>query len=1125
MASLSSDRKYVTVESGDTLSEIALEYKSYISGSSNSDRVNTLKRINNISNVDYIVIGQKIYFDKSGDSSSGSSGSSSSSSSSSSNSNRPKIKAFGLQSNTDNTIYVTWDWSKSNTEHYRVRWLYATGDGVAFVGNDSTTTEKQSLYSAPSNATKVKVKIKPISKKYKADDDTEVSYWTADWSEEKLYHLKDNPPSVPAVPTVTIDGYNLTASLDNLDINANYVEFQIVKDNKSVASTLYSKIKTKYASVVYKVAAGSSYKVRCRGYRLSDVKSQSSIDKILDMLKNLKNSVYGDWSDYSSEVVAPPIAPKQIKELKAKSKTEIAIDWTAVNNVDSYDIEYTTQRRYFNSSSEVRSINIESGLSNVSHAEITGLTPGEEYFFRVRSVKGNQKSAWCEIKSIILGSKPIAPTTWSSTTTAIIGDPLNLYWVHNTEDGSSQTKAQLEIYDDSMVDEVVRSNVDATTLGTGDFLCIWFKKTLPPSSDQSVQYFVEYKKTTDADYKSFEVVPGGDHFVVHAPEVVAYDVRVRELRLIRNSTDEDEKDKTSVYTVDTTGFAEGAQLDWRVRTAGITDEYSDWSIQRTVEINAPPTLELSVTDAEGNSINTVNQFPFYIKGIPGPRNQRPIGYHVSIVSNEFYETVDSIGNLKTVNVGETVYSSYIDSIAGPNLFYYKAEHKDGDYIRTYDVVEVIEGVLIEGVKTTYGDQVYKTIIDGVEVYYYMVEDMYSPSDTLILEMSPSNVDLENNIMYTVVGTVSMNSGLTAEAYVPLTVSWTEDRYTPNAEVGINQDDWSAIIKPTCEDIKMVNYLVTQESDKYIRTDTILEDDVWDTKVIIYKVDHAEGKYVTNYNVILNDISGTAVNGATTITGDQVYVDISGTYFCLVVKPIDPIDATTETGDTVRVGEKDDGTIVMYCTVEEATVIDDVLLSVYRREFDGTFTEIIKNVENTDQTYVTDPHPALDYARYRIVATSKTTGAVSYYDLPGQPVGCNAVIIQWDEEWSLFEANTEDELVKPPWSGSLLKLPYNIDVSDKYDMDVSTVEYIGRKHPVSYYGTQLGASSTWNAVIPKDDEETLYALRRLAIWPGDVYVREPSGSGYWANISVSFSKKHLDVTIPVTLDIVRVEGGV
>ena len=107
---------------------------------------------------------------------------------------------------------------------------------------------------------------------------------------------------------------------------------------------------------------------------------------------------------------------------------------------------------------------------------------------------------------------------------------------------------------------------------------------------------------------------------------------------------------------------------------------------------------------------------------------------------------------------------------------------------------------------------------------------------------------------------------------------------------------------------------------------------------------------------------------------------------------------------------------------------------------------------------------------------------------------------------------------------MLKLPYNIDVSDSNEMDVSLIEYIGRSHPVSYYGTQLGVTSTWNVDIPKSDKNTLYGLRMLAIYAGDVYVREPSGSGYWANISVSYDQKHRDLVIPVTLSIKRVEGG-
>jgi hypothetical protein len=183
------------------------------------------------------------------------------------------------------------------------------------------------------------------------------------------------------------------------------------------------------------------------------------------------------------------------------------------------------------------------------------------------------------------------------------------------------------------------------------------------------------------------------------------------------------------------------------------------------------------------------------------------------------------------------------------------------------------------------------------------------------------------------------------------------------------------------------------------------------------------------------------------------------------------------------------------------------------------------IDNASNTFITDPHPALDFARYRIVAISNSTGAVSFCDLPGYPIGEKAIIIQWDDAWSNFNVTEEDAFEEPLWSGSMLKLPYNIDVSNEHEIDVSLVEYIGRKHPVSYYGTQLGETATWKVEIDKNDTETLYALRRLATWMGDVYVREPSGSGYWASISVSFSQEHLKLTIPVTLSIRRVSGGV
>ena len=153
--------------------------------------------------------------------------------------------------------------------------------------------------------------------------------------------------------------------------------------------------------------------------------------------------------------------------------------------------------------------------------------------------------------------------------------------------------------------------------------------------------------------------------------------------------------------------------------------------------------------------------------------------------------------------------------------------------------------------------------------------------------------------------------------------------------------------------------------------------------------------------------------------------------------------------------------------------------------------------------------------------------MGFADIPEEPMGIKSIIIQWDEEWSSYEDPTnssempDDENLH---SGSVLVLPYDIDIQDTNDVDVTLVNYVGRRHPVSYYGTQLGHKATWNTTIPKNDTETIYMLRRLAIWQGDVYVREPSGTGYWAQISVSFDLKHCELTVPVTLNLTRVDGG-
>lgn len=944
MAILSSDGNSVTVQKGDTLWGIARDYLGA------GKKYQQLASLNNISRPYIIYVGQVIKLNsKAG----------SSSSSSNSDPTKATITAFGFQSNSENTLYAAWSWNKSYTDNYSVIWYYDTGDSIWFVGSESSVTQKQSTYDYPSNANRIKFKVKPISKTHTVNDQ-ESYYWTANWSTEKIYNISDNPPSEPPTPSVEIKNYKLTAELDNLDVRAESIQFQVVKDNAKVFKTGKAAIKTDHASFSCTVTAGSEYKVRCR---------------------SIKGKQYSTWSEYSSNIGTGPAASSGITSLEALSETSVQISWGKVTNATSYTVEYTTKKIYFDTSSEVKSSTVDATVA--SHAVITGLTTGNEYFFRVRAVNDDGQSAWTEIKSVIVGKNPVAPTTWSSTTTVITGEPLTLYWVHNAQDGSSQTYAELEL-----------------------------------------------------------IIDG-----------------ITQVYTIKNTTDEDEKDKTSKYPIDTTEYTEGTKIQWRVRTAGITKTYGDWSVQRTVDVYAPPTLEFTVTDVNGNQLDTLETFPFYVYGLTGPNTQKPIGYHLTISSNEIYDTVDNIGNPKTVNKGEQVYSNYFDI-----------------------------------------------------------------NDSLLVEFSAGNVNLDNNISYTIHCIASMDSGLTAEASIEFTVSWTDMEYEVNAEISIDKEPVTASVRPYSEKYVKKYYKVNLTDHEYITTDEEIDittiNNVYTTSGEIVYV--GSTSYSLYYCAVCADVEGNPI--------DPIYhaVAIRSGEYAITIEISDPSeikDTYTSTGNQVQLGMTEGGQVIYYCEVEERVLVEGVTLSVYRREFDGSFTELATGIVNTKQTYITDPHPALDYARYRIVAITDSTGAVSYADLPAFPIGEKAIIIQWDEEWSSFDMPNEDALEQPPWSGSLLRLPYNIDVSDQNDPDVSLIGYIGRKRPVSYYGTQINDSSTWNVDIDKKDEETLYALRRLSTWMGDVYVREPSGSGYWANITISYSQKHCETTIPVTINLNRVEGGV
>ena len=185
--------------------------------------------------------------------------------------------------------------------------------------------------------------------------------------------------------------------------------------------------------------------------------------------------------------------------------------------------------------------------------------------FANEDVKG--QSGFSDIAYKILGTKPDVPTTWMLTATAVVGEPVTLYWTHNTEDGSKQNEAQIEL----------------TINGMSDIITL----------------------DTSADFANEDV----------------------------------KADKVYSYKVPMNKYSEGAKILWRVRTRGITFEYSDWSVQRTIDVYAPAVVSVKLGDGTG----ILRTFPFKIASQAGPATQNALSYHLSITAESDYETLNQNG--------------------------------------------------------------------------------------------------------------------------------------------------------------------------------------------------------------------------------------------------------------------------------------------------------------------------------------------------------------------------------------------------------------------------------------------------------------------------------------------------
>lgn len=683
-----------TVVRGDTLSGIASRFSSSIAGNTLNAKVDTLVSLNGIKNRNLIYVGQVLKLSASG-----------SSTSAPVNAQTVKFTGFGLWSpesaNDDNgrTVVAVWEWTRDNTKEFKLHWhQYFPADPANGIpgGWTKSTEETVSSWSgntvwlsksADDGATQIQIEVIPVAKTYKDKSGNEVPYWKegagsddVKWLKSSVYDFANNPPKkLGSPPSVEVDNLTLKIKYENLDpdaIDATGVKFDVVKITNNGTTTVATSIPVPNVVPIDKASHEVNYNYAAVAGAEYKVRAQAV---------NAKGKVSG-WTEFSGAVGTKPSAPKEITEYRAKKRDDgtylVYLKWTPVTTAEKYIIEYTNYEESFTSGSgEIQTHEVEDQCyCDVPISEI-----GKAYFFRVKATKGEETSDPSPIVKIVAGDTPAAPTTWSTANSAFVGDLMELNWTHNSSDGSKQTYAQLKL--------VINGG--------------------------SEEKFTFQNTTTEDD-----VDPKEDKFT--------YGVAISykgELRVKMNTEHPDLKN---------------SEVVWRVCTAGITEKFSnldeDWSTPRTIHIYEKPTLGLSVTNMLGGDILTeISAFPFYIYGdiqMESTTLQRPIGYHLRIVSNAFYETVDEVGRTKVVNVGDDVYTKYFDT----------------------DVTN------------------------------------------LIVEMSANNVDLESGIDYTVYCSCEMSTGLTVESGpYEFRANWIDVEYAIGADISVDQAAYTALITPYCED--------------------------------------------------------------------------------------------------------------------------------------------------------------------------------------------------------------------------------------------------------------------------------------------------------------------------------------
>ena len=108
-----------------------------------------------------------------------------------------------------------------------------------------------------------------------------------------------------------------------------------------------------------------------------------------------------------------------------------------------------------------------------------------------------------------------------------------------------------------------------------------------------------------------------------------------------------------------------------------------------------------------------------------------------------------------------------------------------------------------------------------------------------------------------------------------------------------------------------------------------------------------------------------------------------------------------------------------------------------------------------------------------------------------------------------------------WEGGSLELPYNLAIGDKYAKDADIRQHLDGSSDAYWNPNIIRTATLETDVILLDQADEIDAVRKLARYPGAVFVRTPNGCAYEANVEVSDMSSSSKNLMAVSFDATQV----